>query len=58
MRSEQNTQRLLVQKEGLKVLIDQTQLQRLGKEFGLVRLGNQAKGMARDCAFLTSGKLC
>ena len=41
-----------MQKEGLKVLIDQTQLQRLGKEFGLVRLGNQAKGMARElCLF-------
>ncbi len=49
---------LLVQKEDLKVLVDQTQLQGLGKEFGLVRMVNQAKGMARDCAFLTSGKLC
>ena len=40
-----------MQKEGLKVLVDQTQLQRLGREFCLVR-------MAGDFAFLASGKLC
>ncbi len=44
-----------MQKEDLKVL---TQLQRLGKEFGLVRMASEIKGQARDCAFLTSGKLC
>ena len=42
----------------MKVLVDQTQLQRLGKKFGLVRMANQAKGQARDCAFLASGELC
>lgn len=47
-----------MQKEDLKVLVDQTQLHRLGKKFGLVRVADQAKGMARDCAFLTTGKLC
>ncbi len=47
-----------MQKEDLKVLVDQTQLQRLGKEFCLVRMANQAKGQAGDCAVLASGKLC
>jgi len=47
-----------VQNEDVNVLGDQTQLQRLGKEFCLVRMANQAKGQAMDCAFLASGKLC
>ena len=47
-----------MQKEDLKVLVDRTQLQRLGKEFCLVRMANQAKGQARDFAFLASGKDC
>ncbi|KAL0030187.1 hypothetical protein WJX77_001989 [Trebouxia sp. C0004] len=47
---------LSASKEDLKVLVDQTQLQSLGKEFGLVRMANQAKAMARACAFLTSGR--
>ncbi len=47
-----------MQKENLKVLVDQTQPQRLGKKFGLVRMANQAKGQAMDCAFLASGELC
>jgi len=47
-----------VQKEDPKVRVDQIQLQRLGKDFGFVRMVNQAKGMARDCALLTRGKLC
>jgi len=46
-----------VQKEDVKVMVDQTQLQRLGKEFCLVRMTNQAKGQAMDFAFLASGKL-
>jgi len=46
-----------VQKEDLKVLVDQTQLQRLGKEFCLVRMANQAKGQAGGFAFLASGRL-
>ncbi|KAL0026853.1 hypothetical protein WJX77_006618 [Trebouxia sp. C0004] len=37
-------------KEDLKVLVDQ--LQRLGKEFCLVRMADQAKGQAGDFAFL------
>ncbi len=47
-----------MQEEDLKVLVDQTQPQRSGKEFGLVRMVNQGKGQARHCALLTSGKLC
>ena len=47
-----------MQKEDVQVLADQTQLHRLGKEFCLVRMANQAKGQARDFAFLASGKLC
>lgn len=47
---------LSASKEDLKVRVDQTQIQRLGKDFGLVRLINQAKSMARDCALLTSGR--
>ncbi len=47
-----------MQEEDLKVLVDHTQPQRSGKDFGLVRMANQAKSMARDCALLTSGKLC
>ena len=47
-----------MQKEDLKVLVDQTQFQRLGKEFCLVRMANRAKGQAGDFAFLASGKLC
>jgi len=39
-------------------MVDQTWLQRLGKEFCLVKMANQAKGQARDFAFLASGKLC
>ena len=46
-----------MQKENLKVLVNQTQLQRLGKEFCVVRMANQARGQARDSAFLASGKL-
>jgi len=41
-----------VQKEDVKVLVDQTQLQRLGKEFYLASMAKQAKGQARDFAFL------
>ena len=47
-----------MQKEDLKGLVDQTQLQRLGKEFCVARMANQARGQARDSAFLASGKLC
>ncbi len=47
-----------MQKEDVKVLADQSQLQRLGKESCLVRMANQAKGQARDFALLASGKLC
>ena len=47
-----------MQAEDLKVLVAQTQPQMSGKDFGLVRMVNQAKSMARDCALLTSGKLC
>ena len=47
-----------MQKEDPKVRVDQAQLQRLCKDFGLVRMVNEAKGMARHCALLTSGKLC
>jgi len=43
-----------VQKEDLKVLVDQTQLQRLGKEIYLARMAKQAKGFG----FWASGKLC
>ena len=48
-----------MQKEDLKVLLDQTQFQRLGKEFCLVKKANKAKGQAGDFAVLASGKkLC
>ena len=47
-----------MQKEGLKVLVDQTQPQRSGKEFCLVRMANSTMGHAGDFAFLASGKLC
>ncbi len=47
-----------MQIEDVKVLVDQTWLQRLGKEFCLVKMANQAKGQARDFAFSASGKLC
>ncbi|KAL0019269.1 hypothetical protein WJX77_007941 [Trebouxia sp. C0004] len=43
-------------KEDLKVLVDQTQFQRLGQELGLVRKANQDKGQAGDfAAFLATG---
>ncbi len=48
-----------MQKEDLKVLLDQTQFQRLGKEFCLVKKANKAKGQAGDFAVLANGKkLC
>ncbi|DBA90926.1 TPA: hypothetical protein ACH3X1_016136 [Trebouxia sp. C0004] len=46
-----------MQKEDLKVLVDQTQFQRLGQELGLVRKANQDKGQAGDfAAFLATGE--